>query len=249
MSARKKKKQKSTMETVLSIVVAIGIAIILRSFSFEPFRIPSGSMLPTLQLGDYILVNKFSYGYSKYSFPFGIIGFSGRFFSSEPKRGDIIVFRPPTAIKVDYVKRLIGVPGDTIQYQNGRLYINKRLVDRQLLGPVMTNDVPSYQANKYTETLPNGIKHFIYEISDNQPLDNTEEYTIPQGSYFFCGDNRDNSSDSRVFHFVPFENLVGRVSTVVVSFDQSFHWYNPISWFSSIRYNRLFHNPNNLSRS
>ena len=204
----------STAELIKAIVLAALIALSIRSFIFEPFNIPSGSMFPTLLVGDYLFVEKYSYGYSKYSMPGGIINFRGRIFESRPERGDVVVFRQPHDPSIDYIKRLVGLPGDKIQVKGGILNINGKPIMRDFRNTEkVDHDENSFLYNKYIETLPNGLQHYIYEKSDYDRLDNTEVYTVPQGYYFAMGDNRDSSMDSRVTDMVgpvPAENLVGR---------------------------------------
>lgn len=226
-------------------ILAILLALFIRTFFFEPFNIPSGSMLPTLQIGDYLFVSKTSYGYSKSSFPFGVADFNGRVMGEAPQRGDVIVFKLPTNPSIDYIKRLVGLPGDRIQVKEGRLYINGEIVDREAVG---YERIPAPEGGhdnlmKYIETLPGGIMHFIYEESDSAPLDNTQEYVVPEGHYFLMGDNRDNSQDSRVGNlvgFVPEDNLVGRADILFFSIDQSASFLKPWTWFTAIRYGRIF---------
>src|SRR6266436_8275148 len=192
----------------------IAIVLFVRTVAYEPFNIPSGSMVPTLLVGDYLFVSKFSYGYSRYSLPFGLPVFSGRIFFHPPERGDVIVFKLPTDNSTDYIKRVIGLPGDHIQMKGGNLYINDQLVPRK-----RTQDYLYQEGNgtviplaQYIETLPNGRQHLIIKMGDNGPLDNTPVYDVPPGDYFMMGDNRDNSQDSRVLSavgYVPAENLVG----------------------------------------
>jgi signal peptidase I len=209
------------VELLKAMAVAAIIALLIRSFLFEPFNIPSGSMFPTLLVGDYLFVEKYSYGYSRYSFPGDFIPFEGRIMESQPKRGDVIVFRQPKHPEIDYIKRLIGLPGDKIQMKEGRLYINGKIVPRDFQGTENFKDEDAFNVyNKYIETLPNGVKHYIYEISDEGPLDNTDEYVVPDDMYFAMGDNRDASLDSRVqdqVGFVPAENLVGRAAFIFYS--------------------------------
>lgn len=209
------------IELVKAMVIAAVIAIGIRSFLFEPFNIPSASMYPTLMIGDYLFVEKYSYGYSKYSFPFGIVQFSGRIAGSAPQRGDVAVFRQPKQVQIDYIKRIVGLPGDRIQMLGGVLYINDEPVTREFTGTEVLDDKGRLTTvKKYIETLPGGRKHDIYEISDNQQLDYTREYLVPDGYYFAMGDNRDQSQDSRVTEavgFVPAENLVGRASFLFFS--------------------------------
>jgi signal peptidase I len=209
------------VELLKAMVAAAVIALVIRSFLFEPFNIPSGSMFPTLLVGDYLFVEKYSYGYSKYSFPMDMGGFEGRIGERPVTRGDVAVFRQPKKTHIDYIKRIIGLPGDRIQVKEGILYINGDAVTREYLG---TEDMQESAATnvymKYIETLPGGLRHNIYEISDEETLDNTEEFTVPAGYYFAMGDNRDASLDSRVqdqVGFVPAENLIGRAAIIFFS--------------------------------
>lgn len=208
-------------ELLKAMAFAAVIALFIRSFLFEPFNIPSGSMFPTLLVGDYLFVEKYSYGYSKYSFPGDFLPIKGRFFQSEPKRGDVAVFRQPKHPEIDYIKRIIGLPGDRIQMKEGRLYINGKIVPRDLQGTENFKDEGVFSVySKYEETLPNGVKHHIYEVTDEGQLDNTEEYEVPEGMYFAMGDNRDASLDSRVQEqvgFVPAANLIGRAAFIFYS--------------------------------
>lgn len=224
---------------------AVLLALVIRTFLYEPFNIPSGSMMPTLEIGDYLFVYKPSYGYSRYSFPFGLAPIEGRVMSELPRRGDVIVFKLPTNPSIDYIKRIVGLPGDRIQVIDGRLYINGDLVPREPVGLRKISErgmAPTMMT--YIETLPGGVMHEIYEESDDRPLDNTPEYLVPDGHYFCMGDNRDNSQDSRVqtlVGFVPLENIVGRADFIFFSFDGSrASMGKPWSWFSAIRYSRLF---------
>lgn len=229
-------------EFAKTAVIAVILALFIRSFFLEPFSIPSGSMKPTLLIGDYLFVSKPAYGYSRYSFPFGIAPIEERVWGKEPARGDVAVFKLPSNPSIDYIKRVIGLPGDTIQVRGGQLYINGNAVPRKPVGPVTDregNQVSNMM--EYKETLPNGVVHSIYEEGDNYPLDNTPEFTVPEGHYFMMGDNRDNSQDSRVMDFVgfvPYENLVGRADFIFFSFDTSKAGDIP-SWPSAIRYKRL----------
>ncbi len=226
-------------------IIAILLAVVIRTFLFEPFNIPSGSMKPTLLVGDYLFVNKFAYGYSKHSFPFSLAPFEGREFAREPERGDIIVFKLPSNTGIDYIKRVIGLPGDRIQVIDGRLYINRERVEREAVGlkRISEGNGPAVNMMEYIETLPGGTIHKIYEVSDEGQLDNTQEYIVPEGHYFFMGDNRDNSQDSRVASmvgFVPFENLVGRAQFLFFSIDANeAGWLKPWTWPGAIRWNRI----------
>ncbi len=231
-------------EFLKTAVIAIFFAILIRTFLLEPFNIPSGSMKPTLLIGDYLFVNKPAYGYSRYSFPFGLAPLSGRVWAEEPQRGDIVVFKLPSNTSVDYIKRVIGLPGDTIQVTNGRLYINGEMVEREPLGIEEDPDAYGRTAmHHYLETLPGGAVHRIYETSDGEQLDNTELFTVPEGHYFLMGDNRDNSQDSRVEHivgFVPFENIVGRADFLFFSTDGSAGMFEVWKWPWALRYERFF---------
>lgn len=246
------------LELAKSMIIAALVALAVRSFLFEPFNIPSSSMVPTLLVGDYLFVEKYAYGYSQYSFPFGVISFNGRILQSEPKRGDVAVFRLPSDTDVDYIKRIIGLPGDRIQVIDGILNINDAPVMREYKGTEDYNDKDGANVyHRYIETLPNGVKHYIYEISDQQRLDNTPVYTVPAGHYFAMGDNRDNSKDSRVLDgvgFVPAQNLVGRAwflffstegADVTCQREGSFALIKSIgckivTWPVATRYSRMF---------
>ncbi len=234
------------MEFGKTALVALIFAVLIRTFLLEPFNIPSGSMKPTLLVGDYLFVSKPAYGYSKHSFPFSFAPIEGRVWTGgrTPDRGDVIVFKLPTNTKIDFIKRVIGLPGDKIQVKEGLLYINGKIVPREEVGLVQDVEGSSKQTlMQYTETLPNGVKHAIYEASDNHPLDNTPEYTVPKGHYFMMGDNRDNSQDSRVQEevgFVPLENIVGRAAFLFFSTNGKASIVEFWKWPSTIRYSRLF---------
>ncbi len=226
--------------------LALILAMVIRTFLYEPFNIPSQSMLPTLLVGDYLFVSKKTYGYSKYSFPFAAGPIEDRIWASEaPKRGDIIVFKTPEDNRTDFIKRLIGLPGETIQVIHGRLYINGKMVERDPVGykeVIDTNGGKSLMM-EYVESLPDGTIHFILEASDEEALDNTPAYKVPEGHYFMMGDNRDNSRDSRVMEgvgFVPLRNMVGRADILFFSTDGSAAIYEPWKWPFAIRYNRIF---------
>ncbi len=231
-------------ENILTIVLAVFIALIIRSFWLEPFRIPSGSMYPTLQVGDYLFVSKYSYGYSRYSFPAGLPIFKGRFFYTEPKRGDIVVFKFPKNPKIDFIKRVIGLPGDKIQVKDGRLYINGEVVEREERERYIIDEyvnVPEFY-HQYNEVLPEGKKHRIIEISDEERIvDNTEEFEVPEDMFFVMGDNRDRSDDSRLrVGFVPKENLVGKARFIFFSHSDKGSLIKPWTWFNAIRWKRFF---------
>ncbi len=232
-------------EFVKTALIAVAIALLIRSIFFEPFHIPSSSMKPTLLIGDYLFVNKPAYGYSKYSFPFGIAPIEGRVWSAKPKRGDVIVFALPTNPSIDYIKRIVALPGETVKVTNGRLFINDELVPRELVSKDDLSGEGSDIQNltEYIETLPGGIKHNIYEVSDYEPLDDTDLYTVPENHYFVMGDNRDNSQDSRVTSRVgpvPFENIVGRADFLFFSTNGFAHLFEIWKWPWSVRYDRLF---------
>ncbi|MCQ2914963.1 MAG: signal peptidase I [Alphaproteobacteria bacterium] len=236
---------KNLFDNTKAIIVAILFALLIRTLIAEPFSIPSGSMLPTLQIGDFLFVSKMSYGYSKHSLPLSMPLIKNRIFYSEPKRGDVIVFKLPSDNKTDYIKRLIGLPGDKIQVKEGRLYINGAIVDRQKEEEFVQRSVMgiAQRFTRYTETLPNGVKHSIIETSDDFKYDNTEEFTVPEGYFFMMGDNRDNSLDSRSYEvgMVPMVNLVGKAKFLFFSHDnEAAKWWQIWRWPIAVRWSRLF---------
>jgi signal peptidase I len=239
-----KRKTGSLLENVKTILYAGLIAIGIRTVAFEPFNIPSGSMIPTLLVGDYLFVSKYSYGYSRFSLPLSPPLFSGRIFGRLPDRGDVAVFKLPRDNSTDYIKRIVGLPGDRIQMKGGQLFINGQEVQRQLAGEYTAEgEGPRMVLKRYLETLPGGRQHYILKASDNEPLDNTQEYKVPEGFVFAMGDNRDNSLDSRVLNavgFVPVENLVGRAEFIFFSVDSTAPWWEVWEWPFEIRWNRLF---------
>ncbi|MEM1315062.1 MAG: signal peptidase I [Pseudomonadota bacterium] len=237
--ARAKKKD-GLGELLKTIVYALLIAGVFRTFFFQPFWIPSGSMKSTLLIGDFLFVSKFSYGYSRHSFPWSLAPISGRFFASMPERGDVVVFKHPRDNQ-DYVKRLIGLPGDRIQMIGGLLHINgeaaPQTADGEFVEPVVAGhnlqcrSYPRIEGevwcakDRLIETLPGGREHIILNADDNRSVltDNTREFEVPEGHFFFIGDNRDNSNDSRQsVGVVPFENLVGRADLIALSFGGAF---------------------------
>ena len=241
------RKSSGTWDTIKTVLYAMLIAGAVRTVAFEPFNIPSGSMEPTLLVGDYLFVSKYAYGYSRYSMPFGIGPSStGRLFGKEPERGDVVVFKKPTENKVDYIKRVIGLPGDHIQMIGGILHINGKAVERQRIEDFIDHDRDGniVRSPQYIETLPNGRKHRIVEYyGDNGPADNTPEYVVPPDHYFMMGDNRDNSQDSRYLDevgYVPAENLVGRAEILFFSTNGTAQLYEPWKWPFAIRFDRLF---------
>lgn len=232
------------------IIQAVFIAFVFQTVLFQPFNIPTGSMKPNLLIGDYIMTSKYSYGYSKYSMPWlgRHLPFSGRFFGAEPERGDVVVFRPPHELDTDFIKRLIGMPGDIVQMRGGSLYINDQLVPRREVQ--QTKDMMFGSGSRpdeatttlYEETLPNGKKYLIQEINDFNDYDDTQAFRVPKGHYFFIGDNRDRSGDSRAgqFTFVPFENLVGKARIRFFSIKDHTPPYKLWAWGSKVRWERLF---------
>lgn len=232
-------------ENLKTIAYALLIALVIRALFFQPFNIPSGSMKPTLLIGDYLFVSKFSYGYSKHSLPFSPPLFDGRLFDRAPHRGDVVVFKVPTDNRTDFIKRLIGLPGDKIQMKHGVLYINGTAVPRVRVEDFVRRDELGnvQRIPQYRETLPNGISYNTLDLIDESVTDNTGVYVVPPDHYFFMGDNRDNSNDSRVqsaVGFVPYENLVGKAQTIFFSTDGSAHFWQVWRWPSSIRWDRLF---------
>jgi signal peptidase I len=230
--------ENSWMELVKTIVLAGLIAIIIRSVFYEPFNIPSGSMKPNLLIGDYLFVSKFEYGYSRYSFPFGLAPIEDRIFGSEPERGDVIVFKLPSNPRDNYIKRVIGLPGDTVQVRNGRLYINNQLIPREEVDTIQI-DTGGF-ATQYLQTLPNGVEFFIWENTDRGRHDNTPRFTVPEGQFFVMGDNRDNSEDSRSkVGFIPYENIVGEASFIFFSTNGYARLFEFWKWPWTVRYDRL----------
>ena len=214
------KKSGGLGETVSVIVQALLLALVIRTLFFQPFSIPSGSMRPTLLEGDYLFVTKWAYGYSRYSLPFSPNLFEGRIWGSSPERGDVVVFKYPPNPQVDYIKRVIGLPGDRIQMRNGQLFINDVGVPREKVGQIDNPDITAEirPIDVYRETLPNGVSYNTLDIYPDSETDNTREFQVPPGHYFMMGDNRDNSADSRLsVGYVPDENLVGRANIIFFS--------------------------------
>ena len=239
----KKNKDGGIFEFFRTIFYAVVIAIIFRSFLFEPYNIPSGSMLPNLLIGDYLFVSKYSYGYSRYSFPFGIMPLPKRVLGNQPERGDVVVFKLPSNTKINYIKRVVGLPGDKVQMKNGKLYLNDTLIQQKDDGNFIftyKNQINS-SMRRLEESLPNGRKYSILNLNDSQSLDNTREFYVPKQHYFMMGDNRDNSMDSRAnVGFVPFENLVGKGGIIFFSVNGYGKLWQIWRWPSSIRFNRFF---------
>lgn len=226
-----------------TLAIALVCAGLIRSFFFEPFHIPSGSMKPNLLIGDYVIVTKYSYGYSRYSFPFGFNFFDGRVFAKDkqPQRGDIVVFRYPNDPSINYIKRLIGLPGDKIQMRDGVLHINGEKVEKISDGVFAdeTGGLPQI-IDQFSEFMPDGKKITTLDMLD-APQDNTGIYKVPQGHYFMMGDNRDNSQDSRFLSqvgFVPEENLIGKARFIFFSCAKPVWQF--WQWPNSIRRDRIF---------
>jgi signal peptidase I len=235
-------------ETIRTIISALLIALVIRTFAFEPFNIPSSSMVPTLLVGDFLFVSKFSYGYGSAGTFMGLVPFKGRILENvlgdQPQRGDVVVFKLPRDPSIDYIKRLIGLPGDTIQMRQGILYINGVPVERDRLeNPLPEPDGQvSSGAVDYLEHLPGGVTHIIRKLGDDEPLDNTDVFAVPPHDYFFMGDNRDNSLDSRTANvgFVPEENLVGKADFLFFSIKEGTHFWQFWTWPWTVRWHRLF---------
>ena len=251
MTKKEKKEKKENItfkewlkDNVKALFWALLIALSIRSCALEPFNIPSSSMVPTLLVGDYLFVNKSAYGYSKYSFPLSMAPISDRIFYSEPQRGDIVVFRLPSKTSVDYIKRVIGLPGDKIQVKGGILHINGTPVKRTFKKIVNEERGDKmFEHRLYDEELPNGLVHEIIEFSDNEKQDNTIEFNVPENHFFMMGDNRDNSKDSRWLDevgYIPKSHLIGKAGFMFYSNNG----YSPLlafwNWNKSIRWNRLF---------
>ncbi len=229
------------------VFYALLLAVVIRTLIFQPFNIPSGSMENTLLVGDYFFVTKFSYGYSKHSLPWSPALFSGRIWSGQPERGDVVVFKLPARPGEDYIKRVVGLPGDRIQMIDGVLHINGM--------PCQMRRVDDYvrvsafggkeRIPRFLETLPNGVSYHVLDQSLDYPgWDDTQEFVVPPGHYFMMGDNRDQSNDSRIPNsgvgFVPEENLVGRADLILFSTDGSAKNWEFWKWPWAIRYGRIF---------
>ena len=240
--------KKSIISNLKALFWALIIAGFIRSFIVEPFKIPSGSMKPNLLVGDFLFVSKWDYGYSRYSFPFGLPLFDGKLLEKSPKRGDIIVFKLPTKESINYVKRLVAMPGETIKISEGMIYVKKkganvfRMYSQKLMEPFFDDqynaDIMRLQENNTNRN------YEVLNLSSNSILDNTNEFLVPDDHYFFMGDNRDNSSDSRdtrnTVGFVPKENIIGKVRFIFLSIDTQFKLIKIYSIFNHLRYERFF---------
>ncbi len=244
VSTQEKRKESGVWEFVWVVFQALVIALVIRTLLFQPFNIPSGSMKATLLIGDYLFVSKYSYGYSHYSLPLSPPLFSGRIFATEPKRGDVVVFRLPKDDTTDYIKRVIGLPGDHIKMIDGLLHINGEPVKRERVKDFIDDENGGAErVRRWRETLPNGVTYETLDLQDNGFLDNTQEYVVPPGHFFMMGDNRDNSTDSRVLSavgYVPFENLIGKAQVIFFSIADGQPAWHVWTWPWTVRWSRLF---------
>ena len=233
----------SIKELSKTLLIAGSIAIFFRSIFFEPFNIPSGSMIPTLLVGDYLFVSKYSYGYSKYSFPFGLVPIIDRVLYNSPQRGDVIVFRKPGDETIDYIKRLVALPNDTVQVKEGILYINSKKAKRIKTNiGIMKNVLGDEKVfTQYDEVFEGSKNHKIIEASDNDPFDDTILFKVPPNHFFFMGDNRDNSRDSRTpeVGFVPKKNLIGKAEIIFFSHNSTASIFEFWKWHKAIRFSRI----------
>jgi signal peptidase I len=251
-SNAKKAAESGWRETIKIVIHALILAMIVRIFFYQPFNIPSGSMKSTLLVGDYLFVSKLAYGYSRYSFPWAIIPFRGRIFGvfgTEPERGDVVVFKLPRDNSTDFIKRVIGLPGDEIAMRGGILYINGKAVPKvrkdDFVSPEEDRPIPRFE-----ETLPNGVKYLVLDAVPSGTFDNVGPYKVPAGHYFMMGDNRDNSTDSREqsprygVGYVPHDNLIGRAEIIffsaAVDDPGAFRLTSPWTWPFDIRWGRIF---------
>jgi len=254
---------RTVYDVAVTALWAIALALLIRTFAFEPFRIPSPSMLPGLWVGDYLFVSKYSYGYSRYSFPYGAstspwnpFQFEGRFLAGTPRRGDVAVFRQPRDPAVDFIKRVVGLPGDRIQVKNRIVYVNGKALARERVAEAAPDrnggglGEPGHPGNAegieaFRETTPEGRSYLVWQQrgSENSLVNNTEEYVVPPGHYFMMGDNRDDSTDSRnllAVGYVPVQNLVGRAEFLFFSTDHRAELWEVHRWVDSIRFGRFF---------
>ncbi len=251
-------------ETIRFLVKLVIAVLILRSFLFAPFSIPSESMLPRLLIGDYLFVTKWNYGYSRWSLPGGVPLIPGRVFGSDPTRGDVVVFRSPEPEDHDVIKRVIGLPGDTIQVRRGQVILNGKPISKQRVADFVLPLTPNFDERKcgtsfvdvdaagvpicrypqFRETLPNGKSYMVLDQADIPQADDTGLYTVPAGNVFLMGDNRDDSADSRFpapigMGYIPMERIEGKAVVTFFSTDGDASWINPVSWFSAARWSRV----------
>ena len=261
--ARSHPPRSETAETIRFLLKLALFVLVFRSFFITSFLIPSESMLPRLMVGDYLFVSKWNYGYGRWSFPWGFVPMSGKVMSRVPARGDVVVFRAPQVLDHDVVKRVIGLPGDTIQMRRGQIVLNGRAVPKQRVADYVLPLTPNFGADRcdaafqdvdarqpicrypqYRETLPEGASYTVLDQGQMPDRDDTDLYTVPAGHVFVMGDNRDDSGDSRFpppggMGYVPLENLEGRVLVTFFSTDGSAEWLKPWTWFSAARPERI----------
>jgi signal peptidase I len=259
-------KKEGWWDTIRFLLIVFAFAIVIRTFIAAPFSIPSGSMLPRLMIGDYLFVAKWPYGYSRFSFPFGIMGYDGRMLGGLPERGDVVVFRHPGADNEDWVKRVIGLPGDTVQVRSGQVFLNGRPLPRTRIADYLVPVSPNSPCRRvgpltregaggdgqrlcayarFRETLPGGRS---YDVIDQDPagdLDDTALFRVPEGQLFVMGDNRDDSQDSRVpvqlggVGMLPVDNVLGRALVTFFSTDGAAQWLLPWTWLGAARWDRI----------
>lgn len=237
------KKSGGVGETVSVIIQALLLAMVIRTVLIQPFSIPSGSMRPTLLEGDYLFVTKWAYGYSRHSLPFSPNLFSGRIWGAEPQRGDVVVFKYPPNPSLDYIKRVIGLPGDVVQMREGVLHINGEPIPREMIGVVEDVDITELArpVEVWRETMPNGVTYDTLDLTPNSIGDNTRAFEVPQGHFFMMGDNRDNSTDSRFsVGYVPYDHLVGRANIIFFSMSGGASPLEIWRWPSEVRFGRIF---------